>query len=752
MTQELRPIAHRPTPAPQVWPGPAPYVAANDDPGGFWDIAVKLWRHKWLVVGVTAGFVVVAAIASTLMTPRYATESQVLVGVQSPRVLSAESILNGLTANSETVQSEAYIITSRATAERVAKRLQLDTVPEFNAALRPKPLFSLSSIPGYDVVKNWLSDTTQDAQAATPSSMLSPEERKWSRVTSSLLGHVQVTPLNRSHILSIEAESENPQLAARVANTFAEVYIEQQMSTKQTAASEADRWLEGRIAKLREQVEKSDQAVEEHRRKYGLYETRSDTVVAQQLAELNRELLVAQNAMVDAQTRYQQASSQLKGTNSLESLPAVLQSPLIQTLRGQQSQLEQRSAQLASSYTDKHPIRRDIAAQIKEIEGKIRGEAQRIIDSLAHQTQMAQDRYNRVKKQMVELETRMARSNEESIPLRQLEREAQANRDMLVALLQRSKETVDQQSLMTADARITSRADVPLSPSFPPSGLILILAAFAGLGGGTLLALFLEGTDQTYRTDEDVETDTGLPVLAVVPNEPRNGRDADNPRASYWESLQMLHTRLSLQAKNGEVPESVLFTSAVPGEGKTSLATAYARLLALEGHRVVLLELDWKNPSLHKALGQPQQAGLAELLHGFVTPEESVYRDGETGLHAIFAGNGEHISQSGVWLARLRLLIGTLSHHYDVIVLDSAPASITPEVLHVSRLVEQSVFVVKWSSTPRRAVQAGLRNLQHAGAAIAGVVFSQVNLDRYHRHANRKGDYRYRQHLAYDVG
>lgn len=752
MQNQLSPQFDRAAAAPAAWSAPMPTPYYSDGDGGLWVVAVKLWQRKWIVLGVTAACILAAALVTAMLTPRYTAESQVLVGVQTPRVLSVDTILSGLTANSETVQSEAYIITSRATAEKVARSLRLDKLPEFNSALRPKPIIDISQLPGVDLIKNWLKPPPPQTEAGT-GNRLTEEEITWNRVISTLLGSVQVTPLNRSHIVSIKAESEDPQLAARIANGFATAYIRQQLSTKQSTATEADQWLDQRIAKLRKQVATADAAVETFRRENGLYETKSDTVVAQQLAELTREMLAAQNAKVEAEARRDQAQSQVKNADSVESLPSVLQSPVIQALRTQQSQLEQKSAQLASSYTAKHPLRRDIAAQIKDVKNKIRAEAQRIVDGLNHQVQMAQERDRRVKQQMAALQGDVDVSNEKRITLNQLEREAQASRSMLVSLLQRSKETVDQQSLMTPDARVTSQADVPLSPSFPKTGLMIVLAAFAGVTGGTLLALLLEGADQSYRNREEIERDTGLPVLAVVPSASRSQRRKADRRAPYWESLQMLNTRLSLRTpREGGVRGSVMFTSAHSGEGKTNMSAAYARLLALEGHRVVIVELDWKRPSLHTVLGQPQRVGLAELLHGYVTPEESVYREPSTGLHAIFAGNGDHIAKSGVWLARLRLLLGTLSRHYDVIILDTAPASVTPEILRVSQLVEQTVFVVKWRSTPRRAVINELRNLQHAGADLAGVVFSQVNLGRYRQYAYGNADYRRRTHLAYDAG
>ncbi len=752
--RDLRPVPiQAPPQPPQIWPEPA-FAAYSAPQPGLEDVLRKMWSRKLLIAGITLACVVAGAVASAVITPRFQAESRVLVGVQAPRVLNVDSILSGLTANSETLQSEAYVVTSRTMMETVARRLELDRTAEFNPALRERR-FSLTRALGIDAALGWVSGLVRPAGARPQAGAAGGGEvgdRRWDRIVASLASRVEAVPLNRSHVISIVAQSENPQLAARISNAFGEVYLEQQIQTKQSATESADQWLQERIAQLREQVNQADQAVEEYRRKHGLYETRSDTVIAQQLAELNREQIAAQNALVEAETRFRQARAEVDTVASAESLPAVLQSPLIQTLRGQQSELEQRAAELSSNYTERHPQRRHIQAQIDELDNKIKAEAKRIVASLEHQLHMATDRYQRVRKEMAALQNDMGAANQEAVTLRQLEREAEANRGMLVALLQRSKETVGQHDLQAPDARLISRADVPLSPSYPPSTLMVVLAGFVGLGSGTLLALLLEGGTRTFRTREDVETETGLPVLAVVPAVSRVRRGGREQRSRYWDAVQMMNTRLCLETESGGPPASVLFTSALAREGKTSLGTAYAKLLAREGQRVVIVELDWKRPSLHTALGRPQQAGLAELLHGIVTPEEAVYRDPETGLHAIFAGDGDQIERSNVWLARLRLLLGTLTRHYDVIILDSAPVSVTPEILHVARLVEQTVFVVKWHDTPRRAVANELASLQRAGASVAGVVLSRVNARRYRRYAYEDRNYAARHPLAYGTG
>lgn len=376
------PLQETPWQSPYYDAGPPPDPSQEDS----WDVVRKIWRRKWLVMGVTLGFIVAGAGGAMLMTPRYSAEVRVLIGLPDPNVANIEAVLRTILPNSETTQSEAYVIGSREVAQKVVYRLALDKSPEFNPALQPKNgwwhAFSPSRLFGQLV---GLIAPKQDASVDVPtadSQPMSEEERLEEQIETVLLNRIEVTPLNRSHVLGISAESQEPATAARIANTFADVYIEQQLTRKQRATDRANAWLQTRISELQATAQESERAVERYRRENGLYETKSDTVIAQQLAALNADLVAAENAKADAQVRLSQATPRLNNPGDVDSLPSVLQSPLIATLRGQQAELERQAAELSSTYTNKHPKVRDIRAQIADNTAKIKDEIERIVRGL----------------------------------------------------------------------------------------------------------------------------------------------------------------------------------------------------------------------------------------------------------------------------------------------------------------------------------------------------------------------------------
>lgn len=726
-----------------------------------WKAVRSIWRRKGLVLAALAVSVVVAVGGMSLIAPRYSAEARVLIGIPDPHVANIQSVLRGIMPNSDTMQSEAYVVASRQMARQVAERLALDKVPEFNPALKQED-------PGiFTEVSQWWRTTMgslrrqfdkndgtapSTERGTTMSEEESGAQREWDAIVATVLDHVEVTQLNRSHVLGISVWSEDPVLAARIANSFGTVYVEQNLVRKQRAINSANTWLQGRISELQANVQRSERAAEEFRRENGLYETKSDTIIAQQLAALNRDLVAAENAKADAAVRLAQASAQIGQSGSIDSLPAVLQSPLMLNLRGRQADLERQAVELSSTYTSKHPRMRDIRAQIRDLKGKIDGVTKRIVTGLRHEARMAEESYDRVAARMEELKNRMGVSNEKSVKLRELEREAQANRSMLDTLLLRSKETVDQQGIQTANTEIISRASVPFGPSFPPTTVILVLSLLVGGGVGILLAIALENFDQTFRTGEEVEDYVGLPVLSLVPTMKSRRRAPEyvvkEPHSPFTNSLRMLATKLLLESGSARMARLIMFTSALPGEGKSQISSSLAQVLGLEGLRVAVLDLDWRQPSLHKLFGRPLGPGVADILHGRAKPEDVVHRDRKTGVDVFFAGSDDVIRGNPASLERLRTLLSAFSKRYDVVILDTPPAVVSPEVLHLARLVERTIFVVRWAVTPRRMVANEIKNFLRTGGAVAGIVLSQVNVRQYSQYGDAGAAYLQHRYLA----
>ena len=489
------------------------YVEPSDLPGTL----RKLWRRKATVLTVALAGLAIAAIAGVVMEDRYGATSVVRVGVPQPQIADLQSV-NALAPNPETMETEAAAAQSRTIATEAVKRLGLEKDPEFNPALRAPSLWAKI------VHQTWGLITLQFLRPARPAPQ--PKEADagdrydpQQNVVAALLSRLDVSQEGRSHMLQIEVQSESPFKAARIANAVANLYVESRLESRAHENSSTGKWLDQQIATLRARVDTAERAVEDYRRKEGLYQTKQAGVTEQQLGELNTQLILAQTEMASAKAKLSDASILLRGkTRSLDSVPAVLSSPTIIALKQQEAEVERHAAELSSTYGKKHPEVQNVLAEKTDIQRKIRVEVQRIVQGLRNEANTAEARYNALRQK-----SRPAQGpdgperNTKSVKLHELEREADASRNLYQNFLLRYQETQAQQNFIGADSRVVSLAVPPLSPAYPPRKLMLVLGGLAGLALGAFLALLGEADGPFVRTADEVEEETQLPMLAMVP-------------------------------------------------------------------------------------------------------------------------------------------------------------------------------------------------------------------------------------------
>ncbi|MEK9968511.1 MAG: GumC family protein, partial [Ferrovibrio sp.] len=509
----------QPVQPPVIYAAPPVYVPQLGKETDFIDTLRKLWRHRGAIFIITFVFAAAAVLVARQIPAHYIANARVLVGVPAARALNIEAVIADISPDAERIQNEAYIIQSREVARSVIDRLKLKQNAEFNPALRPPPGW-LSYLDPMRYLPDSIKAYMPGQKAPTEQSEVSPEvkaEQDMNGIIDTLLAKVEVTTLGRSHVLNIEARSVAPDTAAAIANGFGEAYLARQRNDKIEASEEVEKFLADRIASLREQVEKSDRAVEEYRRDNNLYQGASAGVTAQQLTELNTQLIVAQTAKAEADSRLGEAQALRRTGIDSQSVPQVLQSPVVQQLKAQQAEAERRLADLSGNLGPQHPRVISANAEIRNIRGKISTEVGRIIDSLRHESRTANARYEALKKNFDRLQNQAGGVNEKSIRLNALERDATVNRNLLEQMMGRAKETIGQEQLQKPNARLISNAAPPTKPGFPPKTLLVFLGAVAGALIGMAYALLREGVDRTFRRADQLEGLTGLSVLSTVP-------------------------------------------------------------------------------------------------------------------------------------------------------------------------------------------------------------------------------------------
>tara|TARA_R110000787_G_scaffold86562_12_gene184649 strand:+ start:354 stop:2648 length:2295 start_codon:yes stop_codon:yes gene_type:complete len=702
------------------------------------DFLRKVWRRKFVLIGAVVVVMLATVVIVRQLTPLYSSTAQVMIDPRLNQVVDIQAVISGLPPDLETIESEIEILRSRRLAEKVIQKLRLYERPEFNETLVRKPEWYK-----YFRLETYLPERFVEMLFPPEASGQLTEEGKLNRirveVVDKFLERLSLTRSGRSRVIAIRFLSEDPDIAARVANALADVYIVEQLEAKFEATKRATEWLNERVGTLRSAVTDSERAVETFRKNSGLLRGKGMTLATQQISELNSQIIVARTKRAEAQARLSQVSNLLRSKRDVDSAAEVLSSRLIQRLREEESLTLRKAAELSQEFGARHPRMINIRAELEDLRAKIRSEVDKIVQNLRNEVNVAQVRERTLVENLQRLEQRMGQLNTSEVQLRALEREAAANRALYETFLSRFKETNQQQDIQQADARIISRADISVDASFPPEKLVYLAALIGSIGLGIVLIFFVEQLDQGFRSMSQVEHATGIPALGLIPmiggvrqltTEPYK-YIIERPVSAFGEAVRSLYTSILLSNVDAP-PKTVLITSSLPNEGKTSLSISLARQVASQSQKkVVLIDADLRRPQVHKNLGFPLSPGLVEYLSGNAQTEEILHRDEASGAIVICAGGTPHNPTDVLASDQMRRLIAQLSETNDLVIIDSPPVLAVSDPKVLSRLADKTVYVIRWAETRRETVMTGLKQIIDVGSDVAGVVLSMVNVRRH---------------------
>lgn len=724
-----------------------------------------LWRRKMLIIGTVVLGTGLAVLAVRNMTPIYGTEARIVLEPARANIAggSVENVVRGLNPDIYTSETEAEVLMSRSLAVQVVDRLDLTHNPLFNPSLEPEEKGLIDSL--LDAIpESWLAvfrSDQEDEKASSSVPELSPEQREaWLRdeIADNFLQDLFVDTSLRSRVLFIHYSSPDPEMAALAANTVADVYILDQLNAKYEAAERANAWLSDRVNELRQRVEASSKALEDYRRQAGIIEIGGTDVFTQQLAELNSQLIDARNKYSETKARYDQVQGLLASPDGIETAAAVLESPLIQQLRGQETEVVRKIAELKTQVREEHPKMQLAVSELQDLREKINTEVKKIVINLGNELEIAKVRVDNLETEVAKLSARINERNQAEITLHELQAVSDTDRELYETVLARFKEVdVQQRDIIQPDARVISYAAVPGSPSKPNKKLIVTAALLISAIFGVALAFLRENLDFGFRTLEQLEAVTGMPTIGLVPRLGKLGGKAaaadfviEKPHSAFAESLRTLRTALLLSNVD-RPPKLVLFASAVPGEGKSLTALAAGRAAAKSGQRVLLLDCDLRKPSLHEILEVPNEVGLVQYLAHERSLEDIVQLDFKSGMHYVVSGPRVPNPSDILASDQMRELLRAVAGIYDLVLIDSPPVLAVSDSLVLARLADVTIFLVRWEKTRREATVSAVKRLRETGATIAGLVLTQVDTRKHDRYYNREISYYHREYDKYYV-
>lgn len=726
--------------------------AHDDDHLNFGRILATLWRRKLLIAATIGGTVLLAMVGIGSITPRYTAETLLVVAIPDSRgTVSGSSSDPGPGRDEPMLRTQVEILRSASLALQVVRSLGLVSDPEFNQALRPPTLLGMA----WGAVAIWrsnLADLTglawiaakplADADAAPPVAGTSGAMMEEQRVMGELLHHLTVDNDGKSFALHVSFESVEPVKAARILNELTNTYLKNQVDAKYQAATSAAKWLDRKLIDLRQKQLDAERAVQEFRERSVVNEVNSGGAVSSlsslEIVNLSRDLAEAEAARAHAESELREARSiSESGGGSVTSTSSPL-SLATQNLRSQLHSLEQRRAELSTRYGDKHPAVLAVAADIAQTRSALNNEIGHVNAALSTQVRIEKSREDAIRHSIQALQTEYQHNNRSTIELRQLENEATAARNVLQTFLTESFKTSALVEIQQADARVLAPAEPPQFPSAPNKRVLIGIAII----GGTVLALvaiiIAESLERGLRDPDDVEAQFGLPVLGMIPNHRaklgrrQSQRALLDPRSVFAESVRAVGTVINVtESAPHDSALVILVTSALPREGKTTLAASLARIMTHAGERVLIIDCDLRRPALTNHFDVLARPGLTEILDGTLTTDEALQVDRSSGVHVLTMGGGfEEFHTEFFRPGTVDRLMASVRDRYNVIILDCPPVGVVNDSLLLAKMSDAVVLAVQWGVTPRAIVRAALRKLKTAKVQPLGVVLTKVDFSR----------------------
>ncbi|WP_237480070.1 GumC family protein [Lichenibacterium dinghuense] len=638
--------------------------------------------RRWWVIGPALACFVAALLFVSLVSPRYTAESKVLVenGENYFTRPDRSDQLATTLPDDEAVQSQIQLIQSRDIARQAIRRLDLKGNAEFDPLAKGIGVFSRAAI---------LLGLERDPTAT------SPEDR----ILANYYDRLTVYSVPKSRVIAIEFTATDPDLAARAANTIAELFIEAQSAAKRDSASSAAASLASLVTDLRSRVADAEAKADAYRTQSGLLQGSNNAVIStQQLGDLNAQLAQARTAQADAQAKAKVIKAMI-AQNRVGEIPDVANNEFIRRLSEQRATLKAEIALQSRTLLPGHPHMQELNAQMADVDAQLRAAGEKMARTLENDGHIAAGRVDNLLAALDAQKKTVGTAGVDQVRLNQLDSQARLLKDQLEFNTSKYQEALARENAAStpADARVISRAAAPQLPSFPKKLPIIAIATIAGLVLSLGVLVARELLSGRAFADEAEQPAAGT-VAVLDPAAPRAGTDAAGEAAREAEGEASLAATLdglrSLRAQNHAARALVVPPSA-RAEAPAAVI-ALARRLCADG-RTILVDCNGRRPAVeprHLSLdsygsSDAPPLGLGELLTGDASFAEVIHRDSQSRLHVIPAGS---LGTGAADLDAIKLVLDALGETYDYVVLH-APAPTDPVTLRLAPDCDAVVMV-----------------------------------------------------------
>lgn len=710
------------------------------------DVIIK---RKAMILTFLAITFITVFISTYTQTPIYKAYSQVLI--------ERNSGSNGIEGRTyvrydpQFLTTQFELIRSSNVAKNVVKRLQLDTkYKHYFLEPRKEGLFTYlytlkRSLKGFvsglftsdsELLGDLEADNTSDTinPQASPAIITSEPVTEADIIASIIQGSISISPVANTNTVYISSRSKHPAIAKLVANAVVQAYIDETLEIKLANNNYSLQWMTAKADEERKKLEVSELALQEYVRANDLVTVENKLAVfPQRLAEFSSKLSKAQTELKEYEALYAQIKNLGNNYKNIEMIPLFANNKVLQGLREDLFQAEQKIKDLSKKLGYKHPTMINAKAERDLLKTEKEFEVNRIIESTRNSYELTKSREQNLNQLLANTKNEMLAVNERFTQYSIMKREMDMSRVLYDTLTSSIKKSSVTERFQDIKIWVVKAATLPVYPSSPNKKRNLMLGLILGLFGGIGLAFFIEYLDNSVKDGKDIEKRFGLTILGAVEEFKSKDDYADrwlpnNLLSPMAESYRLIQSNLLLSTPDNP-PKVILVTSLSPKEGKTTTTSNLAHILAQNDKRVLIIGCDMRRPRLHRMASIPNSQGLSNYLTG--NRDENIIRTiKENAIYLITAGdippNPAELLQS----KRMKLLIEKMKSRYDFILLDSPPIQRVTDSLTLCKLVDGTLLVVRSGKTTYEMLDSGLKKLHEIHANILGIVVNRVKCQK----------------------
>ena len=710
------------------------------------DLLRILLRRRTLIALTILAITGLTVLVAYNVTPLYTATAVVMI--DTPAVSEEDTTLNAKADAQleQRIATETQLLQSRGLAKQVVEELELADDDEF-APSEQRGL--VAGLIARVLPESWSDDllppSPPDAETSTADAM--------ERLTDRLMDRIEVEQEGQSNLLNVRVTSVDPEKAAMIANAIVKNHIDGRVKKKRKAARRNHDWLTQRVAELRRQLLDADRAVAAYKRQKRLLAGNSEEPRLQ-MQRLDAQLAEARAGRVEAEARFRGLQALTGDARGLEAGAKVVTSPLLDDLRSQDAAIRRRIAELSAFYGPGHPELRNANAQLEEVRGRIGEEVRRISEDLRNDISVGRAREGQLMRDIGTLREQAFSQGTASVGLMDLEREAETTRMLYVSLLSQLKQVDDGENRVSAGASLLTEALVPDTPSSPAPKRMIGVALVASLLFAFLFAFIAETLDRRLLTTDHIERLLRVPTLAMVPELPHrwsrlpiHAYQVQRPRSVFSETMRNIQMELALR-RRGSGAQVILLTSALPGEGKTTLSLSLAAAAASVGRSAVVVDVDLRRPGLQQALKRSCEGpDLIDYLTGACDLEAILVADDRVEkLWTISVRQPANDPRALLSSPRMKELLDELRNRFELVTLSAPPILPVMDAKILAGMADATLLVVHWGKTKQDAARAAMQILD---TMVTAAVLNRVSYNKHAKLAFGDAIHHYSQYSTY---